>query len=325
MKHPILSVVIPIYNTESYLERCIESIIHQTLSQIEILIINDCSEGEVDTIVEKYLDDSRVHYFKFTNNKGLGAVRNFGVEKAQGEYISFCDSDDWIDIYLYENMYKALRENNADIAICGTLKEFPSGEEPVIKANFDKEIVLNGITAFKAMTFQYQLGISITPSANNKMIKRSLIKKNSIKFLEGVYYEDLLFSFQLMILTNKVVCIPKYFYHYYRRENSIIISISKYHIESFYSVFREIKNFLVENDLFKTYRFNYYKFGERFYNLIIRQIFEFEKDEIKRKELIEYSIPFVKKLITISEFIEYASAEKLRKHIQPYIKDAKVI
>ena len=138
-------------------------------------------------------------------------------------------------------------------------------------------------------------------------------------------YEDLLFSFQIMILTTRVVCVPKYFHHYYRRENSIIISISKYHIESFYSVFRAIKNFLVENDLFEIYKFNYYRFGERFYNLIIRQIFEFEKDEKKKKELIEHSVIFVKKLITISEFIEYASAEKLRKHIQPYIKDTKII
>lgn len=312
----ILSIIIPVYNTELYLERCIDSIIQQSLSSIEIIIINDCSKGDTDIVIEKYLTDKRIQYFKFEKNKGLSAVRNFGIKKAQGEYITFCDSDDWVDIYLYENMYNSLERTKADIAICGTKKEFPSGEGSVIKADFEKEILLKNDIAFKIMTFQYPFGITITPSATNKMIRKSLIDKYSVKFLEGAYYEDFFYSFQIIIHANNIVCIPKYYYHYFRREESIIISISKHHIKSFYLVFNEIKKFLIKENLFDMYKFNYYKFGERFYNLIIRQIFEFEKNEIKKKELIDYSIIFIKKLITMSEFIEYSTAEKLRKHIQ---------
>jgi glycosyltransferase involved in cell wall biosynthesis len=325
MGRPILSVIIPVYNTEAYLERCLDSVIHQSLNSIELLIINDCSEGNTDIVVEKYMIDPRVHYFKFETNKGLSAVRNFGLGKAVGEYIIFCDSDDWVDIFLYENMYKSLERTKADIAICGTKKEFPLRDETIIKANFEKEIKLNSDTAFKIMTFQYPFGITITPSATNKMVRKSLLEKYSIRFLESVYYEDLLYSFQIMLYSQNVVCIPDYYYHYFRRENSTVISISKYHIKSFYLIFSEIKKFLIDKDLFDIYKFNYYKFGERFYNLIIRQIFEFEKDEAKKKELMEYSITFIKQLITISEFIEYSTAEKLRKHIQPYITDTKIV
>lgn len=325
MDEIILSIIVPVYNTELYLERCIDSIIQQSLSSIEVIIINDCSKGDTDTIVNKYLTDERVQYFKFKKNKGLSAARNFGMKKAKGKYIIFCDSDDWVDIFLYENMYNSLERTNADIAICGTKKEFASGEGSVIKADYEKEIVLNNDRAFKIMTLQYSFGITITASATNKMVRKSLIDKHSIKFLEGSYYEDLFYSFQIMIYADNVVCVPKYYYYYFRRENSIIISISKYHIESFYFVFKEIKKFLIQKNLFNQYKFNYYKFGERFYNLIIRQIFEFEKDDIKKKDLIEYSVTFIKKLITLSEFIEYSSAEKLRKHIQPYIFDTRIV
>ena len=325
MSRPILSVIIPVYNTEAYLERCLDSIIHQSLNSMELLIINDCSEGNADVIVEKYMKDTRVHYFKFEKNKGLSAARNFGLEKAKGEYVIFCDSDDWVDIFLYENMCQSLERTKADIAICGTKKEFPSGEETVVKAHFEKEIILNDDTAFKIMTYQYSFGVTITPSATNKMVRKSLLEKHSIRFLENTYYEDLLYSFQVMLFSNNVVCVPDYYYHYFRRDNSIIISISKHHIKSFYLIFSEIKKILIDNDLFDIYKFNYYKFGERFYNLIIRQIFEFEEDETKKKELMEYSTTFIKKLITLSEFIEYSSAEKLRKHIQPYITDTKIV
>lgn len=325
MDNPLVSIIVPVYNTELYLGKCLDSLIHQSLSEIEIIIVNDCSTGDTDSIIKKYQKDKRIQYFKFNENRGLSAARNYGLKKARGKYVVFCDSDDWVDIFLYENMYNTLERTKADIAVCGTKKEFPSGEDSVIKADFEKEVLLNNDAAFRIMTFQYAFGITITPSATNKMVRRSLLNKYSVVFLEGVYYEDLLYSSKIMIYANNIVCIPHYYYHYFRRQESTIISISKHHIDSFYLIFDEMKKFLIEEKLFDFYKLNYYKFGERFYNLIIRQIFEFAKDEMEKKELIEYSVSFIKKLITLSDFIEYSSAEKLRKHIQPYISDTKIV
>lgn len=325
MDTPILSIVIPVYNTEEYLKRCMDSIIYQTESNIEIIVINDCSKGDTDAIMAPYLKDKRVRYYKQKKNRGLGASRNLGILKATGKYITFCDSDDWVDIGLYKKMCVALERTQADIAICGTKKEFPSGEDAIIKAAFEQESLFDSDTVFRMMTFEYSYGITITPSATNKVVRKQLIDIYNIKFPEGIYYEDWLYSIQLMTLSDKVVCVPKYYYHYFRRDGSIIVSISKQHIKSFYFAFLHIKEFLIQNDMYDLYMMNYYKFGERFYNLIIRQIFEFGGTDEEKKELIKYSVRLVKKLITLSEFIEYCSAEKLRRHIQPYITDTKIV
>lgn len=325
MDQPILSIVIPVYNTELYLKKCLDSITHQTESNIEIIVVNDGSKGNVDLLMHSYCDDKRIKYVKQKENKGLGAARNIGIIESKGKYITFCDSDDWVDIGLYENMCSALDRTGADVAICGIKKEFPSGEDAVIKTRFEREILLGSDAAFRIMTFEYSYGISITPSATNKVVRKQLIDMHEIQFVEGIYYEDWLYSIQLMTLSNKIVCIPEYYYHYFRRETSIIVSISNYHIESFYWAFFHIKNFLIQHNLYDSYRLNYYKFGERFYNLIIRQIFEFGGSDDQKKDLIKYSVHFVKKLISISEFIEYSSAEKLRRHIQPYIIDTKIV
>ncbi len=321
----LLTIIIPVFNTEKYLKRCLDSIINQSLQQIEVIVINDCSEGNTEEIMNNYLNNSKITYYKLDSNIGLGAVRNFGIEKASGKYVTFCDSDDWVDVCLYENMVLSLENTDAEIAICGTLKEFPSGENAVIKASFDREIILDNDTAFKIMTYQYDFGITITPAAHNKVIKKSFLNKHNINFAEKVYYEDLYFSFIALLFAEKVVCIPKYYHHYFRRDNSIIISITKYHIDSFYQVFLKLKNFLTSHGLFDEYKYNYYKFGERFYNLIIRQIFEFGGSDEHKKELLEYSVSLVRKLITTKEFFEYNSAEKLRNHIQPYIKSTKIV
>lgn len=325
MDNPILSIIIPVYNTEEYLKRCMDSIVYQTESNIEIIVINDCSKGDADTIMTPYLKDKRVRYYKQKKNSGLGAARNLGLLKANGRYITFCDSDDWVDIGLYKKMCVALERTQADIAICGTKKEFPSGEDAIIKADFEQELLFDSDTVFRMMTFEYAYGISITPSATNKVVRKQLIDTHNIKFLEGIYYEDWLYSIQLMTLSDKVVCIPKYYYHYFRRDGSIIVSISKQHIKSFYLAFQHIKKFLIQNDMYGLYMMNYYKFGEKFYNLIIRQIFEFGGTDEDKKELIKYSIRLVKRLITLPEFIEYSSAEKIRRHIQPYITDTKIV
>lgn len=322
---PLVSVIVPVFNTEIYLKKCLDSLVNQSLQDIEIIVINDCSEGNVDEVMDKYSKDLRVQYFKLSRNIKLGAVRNLGITKAKGTYVTFCDSDDWVDLFLFESMVSTLERTQADIAICGTLKEFPNGSPAINKASFEKELILHDDSALRIMTFQYDYGVTITPSATNKMLRKSFVDQYGLNFLEGVYYEDLYFSFLTLLNATKVVCVPQYYNHYYRRDRSIILSISKYHIDSFHTIFKKLKMTLKTKGLFEQYKYNYFKFGERFYNLIIRQIFEFSGEEEEKKELLEYSISCVKDLISMKEFIEYSSAEKLRRHLQPDAIDTKII
>ena len=115
-----VSVIIPVYNAEKYLEKCIESVVNQTLKDIEIILINDGSTDGSEEICKKYLSDERVIYYS-KENEGLAAARQDGIERASGEYIGFVDSDDWVEPDMYEKMYAAAKSNNSDVVYCNGL------------------------------------------------------------------------------------------------------------------------------------------------------------------------------------------------------------
>ena len=117
---PKISIVVPVYNVEPYLEKCINSIIAQTYQNIEILIVNDGSEDGSWVICERAAkNDARIRLFQHDCNKGLSVARNTAIEKATGDYIGFVDSDDYISPYMYEMLIKAIIKNDSDIAVCG--------------------------------------------------------------------------------------------------------------------------------------------------------------------------------------------------------------
>ena len=129
-----VSVIIPVYNVEKYIERCLESIVNQTLKEIEIIIINDGSNDETSKKLEKFLGDVRVIYIK-TENRGQSAARNKGLKIAKGEYIGFVDSDDYIDLDFYEKLYKRIKETNSDIAAASIVRHHGTFEK--WRVNYD--------------------------------------------------------------------------------------------------------------------------------------------------------------------------------------------
>ena len=120
---PKLSIVVPVYNVGDLVKKCIESLINQSYSDIEIIIINDGSTDESVKYIEPFLKDKRIKYI-YQNNKGLGGARNVGIEESAGEFITFVDSDDWVDLDLYNVMIDRLEKDKSDIAICGIKNEF---------------------------------------------------------------------------------------------------------------------------------------------------------------------------------------------------------
>ena len=142
-----VSVIIPVYNVEKYIERCLESVIHQTLKEIEIIIINDGSSDSTSKKIEKFLGDNRVIYIK-TENKGQSAARNKGLQIAKGEYVGFVDSDDYIDLDFYEKLYKRIKETNSDIAAASIVRHHGTFEK--WRVNYD----LNKTTTDKNENFK---------------------------------------------------------------------------------------------------------------------------------------------------------------------------
>ncbi|MCD8214173.1 MAG: glycosyltransferase [Clostridiales bacterium] len=321
-----VSVIVISYNTEKYLKKCIDSILNQTLSDIEIIIADDASTDNTPDIALRLSEQhENILFLPLTTRKGPGGARNEALKSARGKYVAFVDSDDWVDLSYFEVMYEKAEKLNLDIAACGLIREYDYKiSEPVYKCKYDREYVFNGEIAFRIMTNEYNCGIKFLPSALNKIYRRDFLKNNSLHFPEDLLFEDQPFSYSCTLAADRVGCIPGILYHHYKRRGSIVQSFDKRNIDDMMAAYRMIRTYLYDNNIYEKYRFNYYSSLQHFYNLIIRQIFEYVTDENLKKEFIKYSLSGIKSVIDIDEYIEYLSAEELRKHIQPNITDTTI-
>lgn len=209
-----VSIIVPIYNVEKYLAECIESLIAQTYSNLEILLVNDGSPDNSNEVMERYAKkDNRIRCI-YKENGGLSDARNTGLQYATGEYCLFIDSDDTIGLKTVELCVKSVEQYNSDIVAFDMKYIYPDHEEYASGGNFE------------CSSFQSNRNlIFINNSACNKMFKTSLFE--DIKFPKGLWYEDLA---TIPILLSKAKCVSKVnepLYYYLQREGSIAHTINK--------------------------------------------------------------------------------------------------
>ena len=205
---PKVSVIVPVYNVEKYIERCIKTLITQTLSDIEIIFVDDGSKDNSKKIIEKYLKlyPNKLKYL-YKENGGLSSARNYGIPYAKGEYIAFLDSDDYIEPTMYEEMYNTAQKEKSDMVECDFIWEYPN------KQVYDCGVIYNG----KKDALEKARVV-----AWNKLIKRDIIEKEKREFPNGLRYEDVEFFYKILPSLNKISFVKKYFIHYIQRENSIV-------------------------------------------------------------------------------------------------------
>ena len=219
-----ISVIVPVYNVENYVERCIDSILDQTYKNFELIIIDDGSTDGSGSIVDRYVDtDPRVTVIH-VQNKGAAAARNLGINKAQGEYISFVDSDDWIENTFLDRLSQLIEKNDADIAWCGYTKVSDSEKHGPDQKSEDL-IVENGIDAIDNL---YGKGYLNYVVVWNKIYKSSLFE--DIRFVEGMIYEDEIIVADLYFKASKVVGTPVSMYNY-RVDNEKSVMSQKYSLK----------------------------------------------------------------------------------------------
>lgn len=323
----LLSVIVPTYNTGKYLCQCMDTLMAQTMSNMEIIVIDDCSDENIRKNLSRYLlqNNKTVHYERLEIRRGPGGARNYGLEMASGKYVAFCDSDDWVDITYYQDCVDALERHTADMAMCSLVRAYDyMQKDPLYKCRYDRELSLTGDFALKILTKQIDAGILIIPSSVNKVYRKEYLEQLSLRFVEDRLFEDLLFSFICIMNATRIICVPNATYHHYKRPNSIVQSFDRKHIDDFAAVFTQLRNYLDAENRYEEYRFNYYKYLEQYYNLIVREIFEFVPDEKRRKEYLAESFHQIRPLIVFSEYMEYTTAEQLRQHIQPHITDTTI-
>lgn len=207
MKQPLISVIIPVYGVEKYISQCLESVINQTYKNLEIIVVNDGTKDRSADIAKEYAaKDSRIKVYDFKNG-GLSVARNRGLEIATGEYISYLDSDDWLDTKMYETLLETAMKNEADMVKCGIIETNGAAEEKITFS--DVEIINNEQhKAFK----NYFKGILWT-LAWNGLYKKELAKK--VKFPDNVVHEDNYSSGMFLYLAKKVIAMP-FCLNYYR-------------------------------------------------------------------------------------------------------------
>lgn len=208
----MISVIVPVYNVEKYLERCVKSIVAQTYKDLEILLIDDGSTDKSGKMCNDFQQtDSRIKAFH-KQNGGLSDARNYGIEHSAGEFISFVDSDDYIDEKMLETLHRLITENDADLAVCSAMDVFEGKEVTQVKEI--KEFNLNKVESYK-----YMLRGDGIPSACNKLYKRQTV--GDVRFPVGKLYEDGFFTPQILKKVEKTAVTSKPMYYYFRRADSI--------------------------------------------------------------------------------------------------------
>ena len=211
-----LSIIVPVYNVEKYLPKCLESLIKQTLKDIEIICVNDGSMDNSLAILKEFASkDSRVRIID-NQHQGVAKTRNTGIEQSTGEYIGFVDSDDYIDLDFFEKLYNSATKSNSDIAIASILKH--KNFFNIYNAKYTKEET--------AITIQDKIKLCEDKKhfffyAWNKIYHSGFIKENNIKFSEGQIYEDVMFAIKALYYSNKIISVYGTKYHYIEHENSL--------------------------------------------------------------------------------------------------------
>lgn len=211
--NPLISIVIPVYNTEDYLEKCLDSLINQTLKKIEIIVVNDGSTDGSLKILEDYSKrDKRIKLIN-KKNEGQSIARNVALENVNGDYIAFIDSDDYIDLDAYEKLYKFIKDNDNDMVICDTIR-FNSKKRyraKLHRKSIPKERVAS-TNIIERPRLLYDTGIW------NKLIKKSFWEENKFLYAPDRLYEDLLLATELHCKSKSVGILPDVKYYWRIRE-----------------------------------------------------------------------------------------------------------
>lgn len=215
MLEPLISVIVPIYNVEKYLNKCVDSIINQTYKNLEIILVDDGSPDKCPELCDIYAQKDKRIKVVHKENGGLSDARNAGMAVASGEYVSFIDSDDYIELNMLSDLYDCIVKDNSDVAACG-VNWVDESCKVIRKDCVEQHCVLSNVEAMKELLHDN----IIKQYVWNKLYKMSIIK--DIPFEKGRYNEDVFWSYQMVGNANQISISPNVCYNYLQRSNSIM-------------------------------------------------------------------------------------------------------
>ena len=237
-KKYLVSIIIPVYNVKKYLRQCLESVVQQSFSNIEILLIDDGSTDGSESICEQYASKDRRIVLFHTENRGLAAVRNYGLDHATGDFIAFIDSDDWFELNTIEILIKYALQYDADIVACRCYKEFV--DKAISSRKLDDFAVFTNEKALCELICFNNIGQGVW----NKLYRRELFE--DLRFPVGRLYEDVFLTYRLIANARKIVWLPNMLYHWRMRAKSIthLITLKNYvdRWTAYYNVYEALSN-----------------------------------------------------------------------------------
>lgn len=276
-----ISIIIAAYNIEDYIERCMSSVVNQTYSNLDIVVVNDGSTDNTLNIINSFSEnDVRINVIN-QSNKGLLASRKIGFNHSQGDYILFIDGDDWLEEDAIEIMYNAMVNDNCDIIQCKYYKRYDNGKTvKFIEKNrgiIDPDRLIEGV-----------LLCDINHNVWTKLIRKDYIIENNIYFMDNITFgEDLAFTFELFKSRPKVKIIDDALYNYYQRSDSLTNSFSPKVLE-INKVVQYIEKELIGLGLYENYRTQFEYFAYRHCYRMYRNFIFYTKNEIGDKLLKEW-------------------------------------
>ncbi len=263
-----VSIIVPCYNVEKYLEKCLDSLCHQSLKNIQIIVVDDGSTDQTSQIIAKYAKkDQRILSLR-KENGGLSDARNYAFPYVKGEYVAFVDSDDYVEEDMYEKMYRAAKNNKYDLVECDFIWEYPN-KKVLDRATYDKD---------------YFTDIRVV--AWNKLFATSIIKKNKLCFIKGLRYEDIAFTYSYLPYVKRHGIVHEAFYHYIQRPESIA-NTQNIRVREIYDILEQTLLFYQKKGFYNQYKkeleylFVKFLFGRHLYR--VSQV----TDKNSRKEILE--------------------------------------
>ncbi len=243
-----LSIVAAVYNLEKYLPRCLDALVNQTMQDIEILCVDDGSTDSAPQIIEdyqkKYPDKIKVFH---KENGGEFTTRNYGLERAQGEYVTFVDTDDYVEPNWAEKLYNAAKENDADLAVCG-FERIDLATNKVVATN-----MTNFGNTVKEIDPKDDYLLFINPAPWNKVYKREKIK--DLRFLPFRGFNDTMFLASCYTRINKIAFVPDVLYHYFLRYDSQIHTVNEQDVKNLKKYLLEVKDLYIKSGKYEEMKY----------------------------------------------------------------------
>lgn len=277
-----ISVIVPVYNVENYLDKCLNSLVNQTLKDIEIIVVNDGAKDNSQKIIDEYAGKYNNIKSYIKENGGLSSARNYGLKMATSDFIAFVDSDDYVDYTMYEKMYNKMISDDFDIVVCDLYMKYPNKQ--IYTSSNIKNDLMNKAEIKDAI-------LNIYPVAWNKLYKKDLFK--DLHFKEKVWFEDVEILHRMFPRFNKIGVVKDPLYYYVQRDGAITSKVNL-KIYDYIDNFNGIIEYHKKNNTYNEYKdVLEYCYVRYIYATFMKRVLELDYNEYKKA--LDFAVKSVSK------------------------------